>query len=71
MILETQPIRATESDERSGSNDTNNLGVITGTVLGTCTVILVVIIVLLLVAYTRRKRKIDKNKYVCQLCVYI
>lgn len=43
------------------SDGTNNLGVTIGTVLGTCAVILIVI-GLLLVAYTRRKRKLDRNK---------
>ena len=43
----------------SGGND---LGVIIGTVLGTCTVILAVFVILLLVAYLRRKRKVDRNK---------
>ena len=45
----------------SESSDTSSLGIIVGTVLGTCTVILAVFVVIL-VAYTRRKRKLDKNK---------
>ena len=49
------------NDETSGSNDTNNLGIIIGTVLGTYAVILAVIVVSLLVAYTK-KRKVNKNK---------
>ena len=46
----------------SDGSDTSSLGIIIGIVLGTCTMILAVFVVLLLVAYTRRKRKLDKNK---------
>lgn len=56
MISETLTIPV------STGTDANNLGVMAGVLLSICTVILVVIVVLLLVAYTRRKRKADKNK---------
>ena len=56
MLSETLIIPVTTS------TDASNLGVMTGVPLGTCTVVLVVIVVLLFVAYTRRKRKADKNK---------
>ena len=46
----------------SESSDTSSPGIIIGIVLGTCTAILAVFVVLLLVAYTRRKRRLDKNK---------
>ena len=58
----SEPIGSSGSDESNGSNDTNNLGLIIGTVLCTCAVILVVIIGLLLVAYTKKRRKADKTK---------
>ena len=61
FLLISEPMDSSGNDETSGSNDTNNLGIIIGTVLGTYAVILAVIVVSLLVAYTK-KRKVDKNK---------
>ena len=58
MISETLTIPISTST----SADANNLGVMAGVPFGICTVILIVIVVLLLVAYTRRKRKVDKNR---------
>ena len=57
----SEPMDSSGNDETSGSNNTDNLGIIIGTVLGTYAVILAVIIVSLLVAYTK-KRKVNKNK---------
>ena len=44
------------------SSGDSNLGVIIGTVLGACAIILTVVVILLLMAYRRSKRKVDKNK---------
>ena len=41
------------------NSDASNMGVIIGTVLGVCAMILAVIV---LVAYSRKRRKINKNK---------
>ena len=62
FLLILEPIGTGVNDESNGSNDTNNLGLIIGTVLGTYAVILVVIVVLLLVACTKKRRKADKTK---------
>jgi len=51
------------SSDTNESNDASTLGVIIGAIMGTCSMILVVLIILMLVAYTRKKRKLDKNKY--------
>jgi len=51
------------SSDTNESSDASTLGVIIGTVIGSCTIILAVLAVVLLVAYRRRKRKLDKNKY--------
>ena len=61
FLLISEPMDSSGNDETSGSNDTNNLGIIIGTVLGTYAVILAVVVVSLLVAYTK-KRKVNKNK---------
>ena len=61
ILLISEPMDSSGNDETSGSNDTNNLGIIIGTVLGTYAVILAVVVVSLLVAYTK-KRKVNKNK---------
>ena len=45
------------------SSDASTLGVIIGAVMGTCSMILVVFVILMLLAYTKKKRKLDKNKY--------
>ena len=42
--------------------ESNNLGVIIGTLLGACVAILTVVIILILMAYTRSKRKAAKTK---------
>ena len=44
------------------SSDASTLGVIIGAVMGTCSMILVVFVILMLLAYTKKKRKLDKNK---------
>ena len=45
------------------SSDASTLGVIIGAIIGSCTIILATLVIFLLVAYAKKKRKLDKNKY--------
>ena len=52
------------------SSDASTLGVIIGAIIGSCTIILAAFVIFLLVAYAKKKRKLDKNKYT-QLCKWL